>query len=135
MPTTEYDMPKSTPGDAGREPSSTSSPQTRPDNPDDEILGAVLIRMWALASGRTLRRDVSTDELSVEELIAFWADDLTPPTGQHAKPGGPDRASGSWNPQPADGRVLRRPRRGKRRRPQGKGASGRQALRADTAVT
>jgi hypothetical protein len=51
----------------------------------DEVLAAVLIRMWALASGRTLRRDVPPDQLSPEELIAFWADDMTPRAGRHAK--------------------------------------------------
>jgi hypothetical protein len=69
-------------------PASTPSPGPhRDDRENDEVLAAVLIRMWTLASGRTLRRDVPPDQLSEEELIAFWADDLTPPAGRHAKTG------------------------------------------------
>ena len=51
--------------------------------PDDEQLAALLIRMWSLASGRTLRSDVSPDQLTEEELIRFWADDFTQPHGRH----------------------------------------------------
>jgi hypothetical protein len=54
------------------------------DDMDDEFLAGLLIRMWALASGRTLRSDVRPEQLSSEELIRFWADDLTPPSGRHA---------------------------------------------------
>lgn len=53
----------------------------------DDFMAALLIRMWSLASGRTLRSDVRPEELSREELIRFWADDLTPPSGRHADPG------------------------------------------------
>ena len=51
---------------------------------DDEFMAGLLIRMWALASGRTLRADVRPEELSSEELIRFWADDLTVGCGRHA---------------------------------------------------
>jgi hypothetical protein len=64
------------------------------DDGDDEFVAALLIRMWALASGRTLRSDVRPDQLSSEELIRFWADDLTSTAGRHAGPAaGPARAA------------------------------------------
>ncbi len=53
---------------------------------DDEFMAALLIRMWALASGRTLPADVRPEQLSSEELIRFWADDLTGGSGRHAGP-------------------------------------------------
>ncbi len=59
----------------------------------DEFMAGLLIRMWALASGRTLRSDVRPEQLSCEELIRFWADDLAPPSGRHA--GSPCRAAGT----------------------------------------
>ena len=51
---------------------------------DDILLAALYVRMWALASGRALPRDVPPGELSEEELISFWADDFGPPAGRHA---------------------------------------------------
>ena len=51
---------------------------------DDDFMAAILVRMWALASGRPLPRDVRPEQLSAEELIAFWADDLSPAAGRHA---------------------------------------------------
>lgn len=51
---------------------------------DDDLLAAVLFRMWALASGRPLPRNVRPDQLSEDELIGFWADDLSPAAGRHA---------------------------------------------------
>jgi hypothetical protein len=51
---------------------------------DDDVLAAVLIRMWSLASGRILRSDVPPNQLTEEDLIRFWADDMTPPSGRHA---------------------------------------------------
>ena len=51
---------------------------------EDDFLAAILIRMWALASGRPLPRNVRPEQLSEEELIAFWADDLSPAAGRHA---------------------------------------------------
>jgi hypothetical protein len=46
---------------------------THPPNNDDDLLANMLISMWALASGRFLRRGVRPDQLSKEELIEFWA--------------------------------------------------------------
>jgi hypothetical protein len=51
---------------------------------DDDLLADLLISMWALASGRFLRRGIRPEQLSEEELIDFWADDLTPAFGRHA---------------------------------------------------
>jgi hypothetical protein len=54
---------------------------------DDEYIADLLIRMWSLASGRTLRSDIRPEQLSSEELISFWADDLTAAaSGRHAGP-------------------------------------------------
>lgn len=53
---------------------------------DDEFLARLLVGMWAIASGRTLRSGVRPEQLSPEELIRFWADDLTPAGGRHACP-------------------------------------------------
>jgi hypothetical protein len=50
----------------------------------DDVLAAVLIRMWALASGRTLRSDIPPGQLTPAELIDFWADDFTSASGRHA---------------------------------------------------
>jgi hypothetical protein len=55
-----------------------------PDAADDDLLAAIFVRMWALASGRVLPRNVRPDELSEEELIAFWADDPSRAAGRHA---------------------------------------------------
>jgi hypothetical protein len=43
---------------------------------DDEIIAHLLINTWSLTSGHVLRADVPPQELSAEELIDFWADDL-----------------------------------------------------------
>lgn len=51
---------------------------------EDALLAAVLIRMWALASGRALPRKVPPGELTTEELITFWADDFSTASGRHA---------------------------------------------------
>lgn len=51
---------------------------------EDALLAAVLVRMWALASGRSLPREVPPAELTPEELIDFWADDFTAASGRHA---------------------------------------------------
>jgi hypothetical protein len=45
---------------------------------DDELLALLLIDTWTLTTGKMLRRDVSPQELTDEELIAFWSDDLDP---------------------------------------------------------
>lgn len=140
-------MPKHATGGTARPPSRPARSQTQadcPGDPGDAVLAAVLIRMWALASGRTLRRDVPPDQLSAEELIAFWADDMTPPTGRHAKPGqadpGPgagDRGTrnsiagdpGTGEPGNAAFRPPAQPRRRRRRRrSRGRAASGRRGL-------
>jgi hypothetical protein len=89
------DMPKRTSSGAARPPSAASEPGARTEDLGDEFLAAILIRMWALASGRTLRRDVSPDQLSPEELIAFWADDMNTSPGRHARPGGSGRIADS----------------------------------------
>jgi hypothetical protein len=59
---------------------------------DDEFIAGLLIRMWALASGRTLRSDIRPEQLNRDELIRFWADDLTPASGRHAG----DAACPTW---------------------------------------
>jgi hypothetical protein len=70
------------PGTVGLRPGVPGHPAGR--SPDDEFAAQLLIRMWVLASGRTLRRGVRPEELSEDELIRFWADDLVPSTGRHA---------------------------------------------------
>jgi len=42
---------------------------------DDDLLAAILITNWTLATGRTLPAGVSPRSLSKEDLISFWADD------------------------------------------------------------
>jgi hypothetical protein len=59
-------------------------PSAAPGDSEDDLLAAVLIRIWELASGHELRRDVPLDQLSNEELIAFWADDPSRAAGRHA---------------------------------------------------
>jgi hypothetical protein len=59
---------------------SRRSPRTA----DDDLLAALLVRMWELESGHSLPRNVRPDQLSEEELIGFWADDPAPVTGQRA---------------------------------------------------
>jgi len=127
-------MPKrSTTGGTVRGPSPAPRPGARPEDPTDDILAAVLIRMWALASGRTLRSDVPPDQLSREELIAFWADDMTPHSGRHARP---DTASGERATAKPGYQARRAPqqRRSKRRKPQATGSSGARKVPADPAA-
>lgn len=81
-------MPERTTGGPTGRPASHPRSGTHHDDTGDEILAIVLIRMWALASGRTLRSDVPPGQLSEEELIAFWADDMTAQAGRHARPQG-----------------------------------------------
>ncbi len=52
----------------------------------DEVLAAMYVRMWSLASGRRLPPGTTPGQLSAEELITFWADDLSPVPGRHAAP-------------------------------------------------
>jgi hypothetical protein len=108
-------MPKRTTGGTVRRPSPTPGGARRDDS-GDEVLAAVLIRMWALASGRTLRSDVPPDQLSEEELIAFWADDMTPQAGRHARPDDPGRPAEGRAPGQMDGRA---PQPHSRQRPAG----------------
>jgi hypothetical protein len=70
-------------------------PPAAPGASEDDLLAAVLIRIWELTSGRELPRDVPLDQLSDEELIAFWADDSSRAAGRHAAriPGYDQRAA------------------------------------------
>jgi hypothetical protein len=43
--------------------------------PDDELVAWLLIHIWTLTTGKTLRCDVPPHELTEEELIGFWSDD------------------------------------------------------------
>lgn len=52
---------------------------------DDETLAAMYVRMWTLATGRTLQPGVKPDQLTADELIEFW-DDVAPVSGRHAAP-------------------------------------------------
>jgi len=47
----------------------------------------MLVLLWSVVSGRSLDPEVPVNQLSVEELISFWADDLAPVTGRHARAG------------------------------------------------
>lgn len=51
---------------------------------DDVQLARLLVRMWSLASGRTVRMDVPPDQLTEDELMHFWADDFSVSGGRHA---------------------------------------------------
>lgn len=126
-------MPNRTTGGAERRPSPAPRSGTRYDDSGDEILAAVLIRMWALASGRTLRSDVPPDQLSEEELIAFWADDMTPPGGRHAMPDDPNRSAGAPAPGVPGGRASQSRRR-QGSGPQGHHTGCRQELPANPAA-
>jgi hypothetical protein len=63
------------PAAGGPQPRRANTPD--PQRSDDELIAFMLIRIWALTTGRTLRRDVPPDQLSAEELIDFWADPAT----------------------------------------------------------
>jgi hypothetical protein len=65
------------PGYRGRWPGARRDRRTS----DDDLLSALLIRVRALESGRSLPRNVRPGQLSEEELIGFWADDLSPVAG------------------------------------------------------
>lgn len=51
---------------------------------DDDTLAAMYLRMWSLATGRRLQPGVRLEELTEDELVGFWADDLSPVSGRHA---------------------------------------------------
>jgi hypothetical protein len=123
-------MPEYTRGGTYRPLSPSPGSRAQPENPDDQVLAAVLIRMWALASGRTLPSDVPPSRLSEEELIAFWADDMTEAAGRHARPKQTVSSAG-----PGDWGEASRPaakRRRRKRRSGGRAAATRRALRAGT---
>lgn len=71
---------------------------------DDDLLANMLISMWALASGRFLRRGVRPEQLTEEELINFWADDITTRSGRHAAP--PEQRQAGNPPQTEIGPTL-----------------------------
>lgn len=50
-------------------------PGTEATDRADDLLAAILITNWTLASGRTLPVGISPRSLSEEDLISFWADD------------------------------------------------------------
>jgi hypothetical protein len=102
-------------------PRSKAQPESKaqPGDPGDDILAAVLIRMWTLASGRTLRSDVPPDQLSREELIAFWADDMTSYHGRHAGPSATSRIPVAAKPGEQARRATQRRRRRARSTPRG----------------
>ena len=64
-------------------PARWSGARRSPRTGDDDLLAALLIRVRALESGRSLPPDVRPDQLSEEELIGFWADDLSRAASQH----------------------------------------------------
>ncbi len=68
---------------------------------EDALLARVLITSWSLASGRTLRSDVPPQQLTEDELIAFWADDADYRDRRRRRPGC----------GPARGRIVTRPAR------------------------
>jgi hypothetical protein len=73
-------------GESAPVPDETASGANSPSlDPADEQLARILVRMWSLASGRRLRSGARPDELTAEELIDFWADDLAPVAGRHAR--------------------------------------------------
>lgn len=74
-------------------PASAGSPDPRHGvrTDDEDVLAAVLIRMWSLASGRILRSDVRPEQLTEDELIRFWADDMDLACGRHAARRGAQR--------------------------------------------
>jgi class 3 adenylate cyclase len=100
---------------AGSAPSPVPGPDARAADPAaDDMLAAMLIRMWCLASGRSLRPGIRPEQLSTGELIDFWADDFTAAPGRHAAPPArPHRRSGPVIglsgepfPWPADGQTC-----------------------------
>lgn len=91
----------------------------------DDILAALLIRMWTLASGRSLPRDVPPDHLTEEELISFWADDMSLTAGRHARPS---------EPAPAGAGHSARTPRSNNRRSSSRGARARREHQADPAA-
>lgn len=57
----------------------------------DEFVARLLIDIWTLATGKTLRCDVPPGELTAEELIDFWSDDHL--EGTRKTPSSPESSS------------------------------------------
>lgn len=55
--------------------------------PCDDELASLLVRMWSLASGRSLPPGTRPADLTEQQLLDFWADDFSPTHGRHAAPG------------------------------------------------
>jgi hypothetical protein len=116
-------IPSDALGDGIPAPSAGAQPPAGacPAHSDDDLLAALLIRMWTLASGRSLPRDVPPDQLSAEELISFWADDMSPPAGRHVRPRQPDPTGADRSPRAPRNKDRRpspaRSDRGNRKRP------------------
>ena len=71
-----YDLTVSRPSGARDSSAITQrEPSTKAADRADNLLAAILITNWMLATGRTLPADVAPQSLSEEELISFWADD------------------------------------------------------------
>ena len=66
-----------------KETNRATGPAAEPED-DDVQLARLLVRMWSLASGRTVRTDVPPDQLTEDELMLFWADDFSVSCGRHA---------------------------------------------------
>jgi hypothetical protein len=49
---------------------------------DEELLAFLLISTWMVRTGRRLRAVPDPAELTREELIEFWADDVLPGQGE-----------------------------------------------------
>jgi hypothetical protein len=49
----------------------------------DDTLAAMYIRMWSLATGRRVTPGVRPEDLTVPELVDFWADDFSRVSGRH----------------------------------------------------
>lgn len=63
------------PEEPGTGVAGTGAPGPRAADRADDLLAAILITNWTLATGRTLPAGVSPRSLSEEDLISFWADD------------------------------------------------------------
>ena len=71
-----YDLTVSRPSGARDSSAITQrEPSTKAADRADNLLAAILITNWMLATGRTLPADVAPQSLSEEELISFCADD------------------------------------------------------------
>jgi hypothetical protein len=72
------------PGPA-RDPRTGTEPA--PQTADDSTIAAMYVRMWSLATGRRLQPCAKPEQLTPDELVDFWSDDLlSPVSGRHAAP-------------------------------------------------